>query len=56
MLDIDTNGNSLELLALSITLEALNVDDYFVSNLKDAYSTRAYVSNDNNERRLRQII
>ena len=50
---IDTNGNSLALMAL-LTLKALNVDDDFLSNLKGAYST--YFSNDNNERRLRQKI
>ena len=33
MPDIDTNGNGPALLALS-TLEALNVDDDFLSNLK----------------------
>jgi len=53
--DIDTNGNGLALLALS-TLEVLNVDDDFMSNLKGTYSTCAYFSNDNNERRLRQTI
>ncbi len=53
VLGIDTNGNVFALLALS-TLEALNVDDDFLSNLKGAYSTCAYFSNDNNERRLRQ--
>ena len=52
MPDIDTNGNGPALLTLS-TLEALNVDDDFMSNLKGAYSTCAYFSNDNNERRLR---
>ncbi len=46
--DIDTNGNVPKLLALS-TLESLNVDDDFMSNLKGAYSTCAYFSNDNNE-------
>ena len=55
MLDIDTNGNGPALLALS-TLEALNVDDDFMSNLKGAYSTCIYFSNDNNERILRQKI
>jgi hypothetical protein len=34
----------------------LNVDDDFLSNLKGTYSTCAYFSNDNNERRLRQKI
>jgi hypothetical protein len=53
--DIDTNGNVSVLLAIS-TLEALNVDDDFLSNLKEAYSTCAYFSNDNNERRLKQKI
>ena len=38
---IDTNGNDPALLALS-TLEDLNVDDDFLSNLKGAYSTCAY--------------
>ena len=52
---IDTNGNGPALLSLS-TLEALNVDDDFLSNLKGAYSTCAYFSNDNNENRLRQKI
>jgi len=51
--DIDTNGNGPVLLALS-TLEALNVDDDFLSNLKGASSNCAYFSNDNNERRLWQ--
>ena len=55
VLDTDTNGNSHALLALS-TLESLNVDDDFLSNLKGAYSACAYFSNDNNERRLRQKI
>ena len=55
MPNLDTNGNGLALLALS-TLEALNVDDDFLSNLKGAYSTCAYYSKDNNERRLRQKI
>ncbi len=50
VLDIDTNGNGPALLVLS-TLEALNVD--YISNLKGAYSTCAYFSNENNERRLR---
>ena len=53
MTDIDTNGNDPAILALS-TLESLNVDDDFLSNLKGAYSTCAYFSNDNKERRLRQ--
>ena len=52
---IDTNGNGPTLLALS-TLEALNVDDDFMSNLKGAYCTCAYFSNDNNEKRLKQKI
>ncbi len=55
MPDIDTNGNGPALLALS-TLEALNVDDDFMSNLKGAYYTCALFSNDNNESRLRQKI
>ncbi len=50
-----SNGNGLALLTLS-TLESLNVYDDFLSNLKGAYSTCAYFSNDNNERRLRQKI
>jgi hypothetical protein len=50
--DIDTNGNVHALLALS-ALEALNVDDDFLSNLKGAYSTCAYVSNENIEKRSR---
>jgi len=37
-------------------LEALNVDDDFLSDLKGAYPTCAYFYNDNNERRLRQKI
>ena len=53
MPNIDTNGNGHALMALS-TLEALNVDDDFMSNLKGAFSTCAYFSNDNIERRLRQ--
>ena len=48
--DIDTNGKGPALLALS-TLEAMNVDDDFLSSLKGAYSTCAYSSNDNNEGR-----
>jgi hypothetical protein len=52
VLDTDTNGNSHALLALS-TLESLNVDDDFLSNLKGAYSTCDYFSNDNNGMRLR---
>jgi hypothetical protein len=55
VIDIDTHGNGLALLALS-TLEALNVDDDFLSNLKETFSTCAYFSNDNNEMRLRQKI
>ena len=55
MSDIHTNGNGPELLALS-TLEVLNVDGNFLSNLKGAYSTCAYFLNDNNERRSRQKI
>ena len=39
--DIYFNGNDPALLTLSI-LEALNVDDNFLSNLKGAYSTCAY--------------
>ena len=53
--DIDTNNNGLALQAPS-TLEALNVDDDLMSNLKGTYSTCAYFSNDNNEKRLRQKI
>jgi hypothetical protein len=53
--DINSNCNGPALLALS-TLEALNVGDDFLSNLKGAYSTCAYFSNDNNKRRLRQKI
>jgi len=53
VLDIDTCGNDPALQALSI-LEALNVDDDFLSNLKGAYSNCVNFSNDNNERRLRQ--
>jgi len=45
--DMDTNDHGHALLAQS-TLEALNVDDNFLSNLKGAYSTIAYFSNDNN--------
>jgi hypothetical protein len=52
---VDTNGNGSALLELS-TLKALNVNDDFLSNLKGAYSTCAYFSNDNNERRSRQKI
>ena len=55
MTDIDTNGNGPAILALS-TLESLNVNDDFLSNLKGAYSACAYFSNDNNERKLRQRI
>ena len=50
MPDIDTNGNGPALSALS-TSKALHVDDDFLSNLKGAYSTCAYFSNDNNVRR-----
>jgi len=53
--EIDTNGNGPALLALSI-LEAFNVDDDFLSNLKGTYSNCAYFSNDSNERRLMQKI
>jgi hypothetical protein len=53
--NINTNGNGLALLVLS-TLEALSVDDNFLSNLKGAYSTCAYFSNDSSERRLMQKI
>ena len=53
VLDIDTHSNGLALLALS-TLEALNVDGYFLSNLKGAYSTCVSFSNGNVEKRLRQ--
>ena len=53
--NINTNGNGLALLVLS-TLEALSVDDDFLSNLKGAYSTCAYFSNDSSERRLMQKI
>ena len=53
--DINTNGNGPALLKLS-TLEVLHVDGDFLSNLKGAYATCAYFSNDNNERRLRQQI
>ncbi len=49
----DTNGNGLALLALS-PLEALNLYDDFLSNLKGAYFTCAYFSS--NDRRLRQKI
>jgi len=53
---IDINCNGLALLAPS-TLEAINVDDDFLSiNLKGAYYTCGYFSNDKNERRLRQKI
>ena len=34
-------------------MEALNVDDDYLSILKGAYSTCAYFSNDNNERRVK---
>ena len=50
-----TNSNDPSLLAIS-KLEALNVDDDFLSKLKGAYSTCAYFSNENIERRLRQKI
>jgi hypothetical protein len=53
--DIDTHGNDHALLALS-TLEALNVDDDFLSKLKGTYSACGYFSNDNIRRRLRQKI
>ena len=53
--DIDTNGNGPALLTQS-TLEALNVDDDFLSNLKGAYSTLAYFDNESIEKRLRQKI
>ena len=53
--DMYTNGNGHALLALS-TLEILNVDDDYLSNLKGAYSTCAYFPNENNERRFRQKI
>ena len=52
---IDTKGNGPALLELS-TLEALNVEDDFLSSLKGAYSTCAYYSNENIKRRSRQNI
>jgi len=55
VLEIHSNGNDPALLALSI-LEALNVDDDFMSKLKGAYSIFAYFCNENIERRLRQKI
>jgi hypothetical protein len=53
VLNLNTNGNGRVLPALT-TLEALNVDDDFVSNLKGAYYTCAYFSNQNIERRVKQ--
>ena len=53
--DIDSNGNGHALLAQS-TLETLNIYDDFLSNLKGAYSTCAYFSNDNTESKMRQKI
>ena len=50
-----SNGNGPALKALS-TLEALNVNDNFLTNLKGAYSTCAYFSDDTDESRLRQKI
>ncbi len=55
VLDIIYNGNDPALLALS-TLETLNVDDDFLSQLKGAYSTCNFISDENIERRKRQSI
>ncbi len=49
------NGNDHALLTLS-TLETLNVDYDFLSQLKGAYSTCIFFSNENIERRKRQSI
>ncbi len=53
--DIIYNGNDPVLLAL-LTLETLNVDYDFVSQLKGAYSTCNFFSDGNIERRKRQSI
>ncbi len=55
MHDIIYNGNDSALPALS-TLESLNVDDDFLSQLKDAYSSCNFFSDENIERRKRQLI
>ncbi len=55
MSDIDTYGNGPALKALS-TLEALNVNVNFLSNLKGGYFSCAYFSDNTDERRLRQKI
>jgi hypothetical protein len=51
--DIDTNVNGPKFSALE-SLEASNVNDDFLSNLKGACFTCAYFSNENIERRLRK--
>ncbi len=53
--DIIYNGNNPTLLALS-TLELLNVDDDFLSQLKRTYSTCNYFFDENIKRRKRQLI
>ncbi len=52
---IISNGNDPALLALS-TLESLNVDEDFLSQLKGAYSICNFFSNETLERRKRQLI
>ncbi len=55
MPDISNNGNDHALQAQS-TLEKLNVDDDFLSQLKGAYSACNFFSNENIERRKRPLI
>ena len=55
MLDIIYNGSDPALLALT-TFEELNADGDFLSQLKGAYSSCNYFSDDNIDRRKRQLI
>ena len=55
MPDVISNGNDPTLLALA-TFQSLNVYDDFLSQLKGAYSSRNYFSNENIGRRKRQLI
>ncbi len=55
MPNIIHNGNDPALLALS-TVESLNVDDDFLSQLKGAYSACNFLSDENIEMRKSQSI
>ena len=55
MLDIICNGSDPTLLALT-TFQSLNVDDNFLSQLKGAYLSCNYFSDENMGRRKRQLI